>query len=169
LAAYINALRHFKNPRELFGVEKLMPAGIFYINLRGQFENGKTRGDVLAEVNESRRAAYRHTGRFDTDVLAKLDSTGVADQFNYTRNQDGSLRKGLVEAMGRAEFEGLLDRVEGQLRRIGDEIFAGVAQVDPYRKGSETPCDYCDYSAVCRIDPWTHRYRALTLKTTSPE
>ena len=169
LAAYINALRHFKNPRELFGVEKLMPAGIFYINLRGQFENGKTRGDVLVGVKDSRRSAYRHAGRFDTGVIKKLDSAGAADQFNYSINQDGSLRKGLVEAMGRAEFEALLDRVEEQLRRIGNEIFSGMAWVDPYRKGSETPCDYCDYSAICRIDPWTHRYRALTLKTTSPE
>jgi len=33
--------------------------------------------------------------------------------------------------------------------------------VDPYRKGSETPCEYCDYRAACRIDPWTHHYRVL--------
>jgi len=55
----------------------------------------------------------------------------------------------------------LLDRVETQLQEMGRAIFSGAARVDPYRKGHETPCTFCDYRAVCRIDPWTHRYRVL--------
>ena len=168
LAAYLSALRHFKNADELFGVKKLLPAGVFYINLRGQFENGETRSDVLGYMDESRRAAYRHTGRFDAGALAKLDSKGATDQFNYKINQDGSLRKGQVEAMPRGEFEALLDGMEAQLRRIGNEIFAGIAHLDPYRRGNETPCEYCDYQAACRIDPWAHHYRSL-VKTSSTE
>jgi ATP-dependent helicase/DNAse subunit B len=38
--------------------------------------------------------------------------------------------------------------------------------VDPYRKGTETPCAYCDYAHVCRIDPWTHEYRVLRREET---
>lgn len=163
LAAYLNALVHLKDPRTLFGVEKLVPAGVFYVNLRGRFENGETRADVLASAEESRRAAYRHTGRFDAGALGKLDSAGAADQFNYRLNQDGLFRKRAGEAIQSAEFERLLDSVEEQLRRIGREIFSGMARVDPYRKGRETPCGFCDYRAACRIDPWTHRYRALAV------
>jgi ATP-dependent helicase/nuclease subunit B len=44
---------------------------------------------------------------------------------------------------------------------MGARIFAGDTVVDPYRKGGTTPCEYCDYRAICRIDPWTHRYRVL--------
>ena len=47
LLAYLNALRHWKNPRDTFGVGRLIPAGVFYVNLRGQFESGKTRDEVL--------------------------------------------------------------------------------------------------------------------------
>ena len=169
LAAYLNALRHFKNPREFFGVEKLIPSGVFYVNLRGQFENGETRSEVLAGANESRRAAYRHTGRFDAGALEKLDSADARDQFNYKRNQDGTLRKGQSEVMPRVEFEAFLDGVEEHLRRIGSAIFSGVAQVDPYRKGKETPCQYCDYASACRIDPWTHRFRTLNTGAASTE
>jgi ATP-dependent helicase/nuclease subunit B len=61
----------------------------------------------------------------------------------------------------RAEFEALLDHVEMQLTEMGRAIFAGEAKVDPYRKGNEMPCKFCDYRAVCRIDPWMHRYRVL--------
>jgi ATP-dependent helicase/nuclease subunit B len=169
LAAYLNSLRHFKDADKLFGAKRLIPAGVFYVSLRGQFENGRNRGEILGSANESRRAAYRHTGRFDARALDKLDAIGAEDQFHYQRNKDGSLHKGKAEAMERVEFEALLDRVEGQLRRIGNEIFSGAAHIDPYRKGHETPCDFCDYKAACRIDPWSHRYRMLSAKTDSVE
>ena len=160
LLAYLNVLRRWKNPKEVFGVDKLNPAGVFYINLRGQFENG-TREEVLAAADESRRAAYRHTGRFDASVLLKLDSRCARDQFNYRLKNDGTLYANSVEALPRDEFEKLLDRVETLLRDFGNAIFSGVANVDPYRKGKQTPCEFCDYRPACRIDPWTHKFRAL--------
>lgn len=169
LAAYLSALTQMPDIRRVFGVERLVPAGVFYVNLRGEFENGKTRGEVLGREGGRSRAAYRHAGRFDSGILEKLDSAGAADQFNYSLNQNGSLRKSQADPLGPEEFRAWLGRVETQLRRIGDEIFSGRAQVDPYRKGSETPCDYCDYSAACRVDPWTHRFRVLKAKTVSTE
>jgi ATP-dependent helicase/nuclease subunit B len=96
----------------------------------------------------------------------KLDRTGAADQFNYRLNADGSLRKGSVEALPRAEFEKLLDGVEIQLSEMGGRIFSGAAQVDPYRKGKQTPCEFCDYQAACRIDKWTHQFRMLRAAST---
>jgi ATP-dependent helicase/nuclease subunit B len=59
------------------------------------------------------------------------------------------------------EFAALLAVVEAQLRRLGTEIFAGRAAVDPYRKGTVTACEHCEYRAVCRIDDWTHEFREL--------
>ena len=160
LPAYLNALRHWKNPRETFGVDKLIPAGTFYVNLRGQFEGGKTRDEVLGAA-DARKLAYRHNGWFDAAALDKLDRTHAHDQFNYRLNQDGSLRKGSTEALPRAEFVALLDGVETRLQEMGRAIFSGDAKVDPYRKGTETPCEFCNYRAVCRIDPWTHPWRVL--------
>ncbi len=54
--------------------------------------------------------------------------------------------------------------VEGLLREIGARIFSGAAQVDPYRKGKQTPCEFCDYRAACRIDEWTHEWRVLRVE-----
>jgi ATP-dependent helicase/nuclease subunit B len=165
LPAYLSALSQFADIHSVFGVDKVVPAGVFYVNLRGQFENGKTREEVLAgAAGKSRRVAYRHTGRFDAGMLPRLDSVGAEDQFYYSRKQDGTLGKRSVEALTQAEFRAWLDGAESQLRRIGKEIFSGTARVDPYRKGRETPCEYCDYAAACRIDAWTHRFRMLTAK-----
>jgi ATP-dependent helicase/nuclease subunit B len=161
LLGYLAAIRNWPNAPEIFKVARLIPAGVFYVNLRGEYQSGGTREEILADTGESRRRAYRHTGRFDAGALAQLDRTGASDQFNYRRNNDGSLRKGSTEAMPHAEFEKLLDGAETQLRELGERIFSGAAQVDPYRKGKQTPCEYCDYQAACRIDKWTHQYRVL--------
>jgi len=154
-------LRRWKNPRAIFGADKLVPAGTFYVNLRGQFESGGSRDEVLAGADDLRRAAYKHTGRFDAGVLDELDWLKTGDQFSFQINKDGSLRKGLVEALPRAEFEKLLDGVETQLRQFGAAIFSGAANVNPYRKGKQTPCEFCDYAAACRMDKWTHKFRKL--------
>jgi ATP-dependent helicase/nuclease subunit B len=164
LPGYLAAARRWTRLRALPGVEQLVPAGFFYVNLRGKYDGGATRAEALADAEESRRLAYRHTGRFSLDALPRLDrrpDATTGDQFNYRRNKDGALSKGSIEALPRADFEALLDRVETQLAEMGRAIFAGKAKVDPYRKGTETPCKFCDYGAVCRIDPWTHRYRVL--------
>jgi ATP-dependent helicase/nuclease subunit B len=160
LPAYLGVLRRWKNPHEIFGAEKIIPAGAFYVNLRGQFENG-TREEVLNGADDSQRAAYRHNGRFDASVLEKLDGKRAHDQFNYRLTDAGKLYANSTEALPRVEFEKLLDDVEVKLRDFGRAIFSGVANVDPYKKGIQTPCEFCDYAAACRIDPWTHQYRVL--------
>jgi ATP-dependent helicase/nuclease subunit B len=161
LLAYLNVLRHWKNPQAIFGVNRLIPAGVFYVNLRGEYKSGGSREEILADADEARRKACRHTGRFDAGVLDKLDRVQAKDQFSYQLKKDGSLYANSTEAMTRAEFEKLLDGVEIQLREMGKRIFEGAAKVDPYRKGKQTPCEFCDYQAACRIDKWTHSYRVL--------
>jgi len=84
------------------------------------------------------------------------------DQFNFRLNKDGGLPSNSAEALPRENFIALVDGVENQLRMLGEQIFSGAASVDPYRKGKSTPCEYCDYRPVCRIDEWTHEYRSLS-------
>jgi ATP-dependent helicase/nuclease subunit B len=163
LLAYLGALRHWKNPRKFFGVETIIPAGAFYVNLRGEFKGGGSRAEVLGD-GESKKTAYRHNGRFDAGELRKFDrrtAVSKGDQFNFRLNKAGELPSNSAEALPRENFEALLAGVEGKLCDLGEKIFSGAAAVDPYRKGSATACDYCDYRAACRIDEWTHEWRVL--------
>jgi ATP-dependent helicase/nuclease subunit B len=159
LLAYLAAVRNW--PPHVLGVDNIYPVGVFYVNLRGQFAGDGSREEILAGADEARRLAYRHSGRFDVSALANLDRSRAGDQFSYQMNQDGSMRKGLAEALPRPEFLALLEQVELKLRELGESIFSGAAQVDPYRKGTATACDYCDYRPICRIDHWTHQWRVL--------
>jgi len=164
LAAYLNVLRRWPNPRPQFGVARLIPAGVFYVNLRGRYDRGENRDEALAGVEAARMLAYRHIGRFDAQYLRKLDSRPEAtkgDQFNYSLNKDGSISRNSREALETKGFLAMLDAVEAGLKEMGQQVYGGVAKIDPYRKGLMTACDQCDYQSICRIDPWTHNYRVL--------
>ncbi|MEY4916284.1 MAG: hypothetical protein RL616_197 [Verrucomicrobiota bacterium] len=141
---------------------KIIPAGAFYVSLRGDFKSGGTRAEVLGDT-DAKRLAYRHNGRFDAGALRKFDRREVSegDQFKFKLNKKDNQPSKNSDAIPSQEFTGLLDAVADQLRELGREIFSGAAAVAPYRKGKVTPCEYCDYRAACRIDEWTHEWRVL--------
>ena len=156
-------MRQWPNGRENFGSNRLVPAGVFYVSLRGRYERGNSRLDALAEPEQIRRRAYRHAGRFDVAALPYLDGSGAryGEQFNYRITKDGDLHRNSRECLSTSEFVELLNTVEGNLKRMGAEIFSGAAAISPYRKGTATACDQCEYRPICRIDPWTHPFRLL--------
>ena len=85
-------------------------------------------------------------------------------------NKDDKLSSKLSDGLPCKEFNALLDQVEEQLRSLGERIFSGLAAVDPFRRGKDTPCGLCDYRAACRLDEWTHEFRELTaIKTIREE
>jgi ATP-dependent helicase/nuclease subunit B len=164
LPAYLNVLRRWPDPRAQFGVKRLIPAGVFYVNLRGKYGRGLNRNDALANAAAAHKLAYRHTGRFDKAALPLLDARPDAkqgDQFNYRKTKTGEVNKSSREALDSPEFEAMLDSVEASLKQMGEQIFSGAAKVHPFRKGSLTACSFCDYRPICRFDPWTQSYRVL--------
>ena len=164
LLTYLNVLRHWPNPQPRFGAKRLIPAGVFYVNLRGRYQREQNRREALADAQEARKLAYRHAGRFDRRVLRQLDARPEAhegDQFNYRLTGKGAVDKRSRDAMDTAQFEALLEAVKEQLRQMGRQIYSGRADAAPYRKGAATACDQCSYRSICRIDPWTHHFRVL--------
>lgn len=164
LLAYLNVLRHSPGPMAGLGLARLEPAGVFYVNLRGKYGREPNRRAALADPDQARKLAYRHTGRFDQSALPLLDSRTDAtegDQFNYRRNRDGELNKRCSEPVSPEQFVALLEQVENNLIAMGRQIYSGCVEVRPIRKGIFTACDQCVYQSICRIDPWTHSFRLL--------
>jgi ATP-dependent helicase/nuclease subunit B len=171
LLAYLNVVRAWPNPEQIFGASRLTPAGVFYVNLRGRFESARNRREALEDPEQARNLAYQHTGRFDINALRWLDArlgAKAGNQFNYRRKNDGELNKGSREALQTRQFDALLDSVSSNLQKMGRQIFFGMVKVDPFRKGSVTACQQCDYRSICRIDPWTHLYRILRKAESEP-
>jgi len=164
LLTYLNVLRGWSSPQSLFGVNRLTPSGVFYVNLRGRYSRALNRSDALGQIDYARKLAYRHSGRFDARALRQLDARAgqhEPDQFNYRLTRNGDPHQNCSEVLQSADFKSLLDRAESSLKEMGRRIYAGTATVSPYRKSTDTACDQCDYRAICRIDPWTHQFRVL--------
>jgi len=154
LPAYLAVLEHLPEASVTFRATRLVPAGAFYVNLRGEFTSKKSRTEALDDPARALRESFQHSGRYDESFLEKLDPAGKAEQFKtHPRSYD---------RMGSQAFRSLLDRTVQNLRRFGEEIFAGRIEPEPYRKGSEVACGQCDYRAVCRFDPWTEPFRQLS-------
>jgi ATP-dependent helicase/nuclease subunit B len=154
LPAYLAALEQMPEVRTTFKATTLAPAGVFYVNLRGEFSTAKTRAAALAESASAERESFQHAGRFAESYYDKLDPRGTKEQFkthHAARNK-----------MDAVAFRDLLDRAVENLRRFGNEIYSGNITVAPFRKGAETACDFCDYAAICRFDPWTQPFRTLS-------
>ena len=162
LPAYLNVLRRFGEAEKLFGVERLIPAGVFYVNLRGNTENGQTRPASLEKPEELRRARYQHLGRFDSKFLTYLDNRRAdkGTQFNYKITKKGSFQAGR-DTMATKEFAEMLGRVESELVRMGREIYRGKIDLNPFQKGQEQACTWCEFKAICRFDPWVSSFRVL--------
>jgi ATP-dependent helicase/nuclease subunit B len=162
LLAYLTVLRKLPQAAVMFGFEALVPAGVFYVNLRGESDPGKSRDDVLNDSDNGQRA-YRHSGRFDWSVIRHLDTTGadVGTQFNYRLTKSKDFNRTSKDPMLSAEFGQLLEDVEANLVRMGQEIYRGAIKPNPYQKGNDRACGNCEYQGICRIDPWTHEFRVL--------
>lgn len=161
LPAYLAALREVASGSPLLGGKQAIPAGMFYVRLKDATERVSHR--AAAPDNKSSKR-FEHSGRFSFEWLELFDSGfagGGSGQFNYRLKKDGQPHGGGTQLIRQSELEQLLAGAKSMLQAMGRDILAGNISVDPYRKGVEIPCTWCDYKPICRIDPWTHQYRPL--------
>ena len=63
--------------------------------------------------------------------------------------------------MATKEFAEMLGRVESELVRMGREIYRGKIDLNPFQKGQEQACTWCEFKAICRFDPSVSSFRVL--------
>ncbi len=165
LFAYLNYLRQLPPNPNRFNGRQLIPMGAFYLDLQGHFKPAQNRSDARVEADKSRWEAYRHRGRFNTTALRWLDNREGASkgtQFAYRITNKGELYKNDSDPLSPQAFEALLTGNQALIVQMGEAIYRGEIQVDPYQHKNERACDYCQCQAICRIDPWTHPFRKLS-------
>ncbi len=171
LPGYLAALRRCEGAAALFGAGAIRPAGIFFVNLRGEYASAANRDEVLADKSAAHARAFRHIGRYDAATLPYLDNRNVSegDQIPYKRKLNGQPGQQVKGPEPTGVFGELLDQTEAQMEQFGREIYAGKISVDPYKRGTTTPCEQCEHSAICRIDPWVHEFRRLNTEAAEEE
>jgi len=151
LLSYLHVVKELPGLAERLGKKTLIPAGVFYVALRPGNSKSMDR-DKLAEDEAAWRMGFQHQGRLNTDRFDAFDSSGGKSKQFKTRGQDH---------VSAEEFNGLREMVVGHLATLGGRVMEGEVEPAPYRHKGKVPCDYCEFSAVCRFDPWEKEYRAL--------
>lgn len=162
LPSYLAALSEVAGGSALLGGKQAVPAGMFYVRLRDATSRAGHRDEEEPDVKTGKR--FEHTGRFSFEWLPLFDrefASGGGGQFSYRLKKDGEPYANSHQLIRQTELENLLTDAKTLLQAMGRDILAGNIAVDPYRKGNDLPCTYCDFKSVCRIDPWTHAYRPL--------
>ncbi len=144
----------------------LRPAGLFYVNLRGQRPPARSRSEVVGGSGGPASAPPPLRGRFSVAALDLLDgrpSGEPSGQFAYRLNAAGTEVHRGGDALSAEDFDALITATREQLIRQATRILGGVVAVDPFQKGASLrACDVCRFAAICRIDPAQHRFRRLT-------
>lgn len=165
LPVYLNVLRQ-PGVGVSMEAEHIQPAGAFFTTLRAKHEGKSSRKEALNPDTsiDSMRKAYQHVGCFDVSALDAMDQREGAtkgEQFQYQLNKNGAPRKTNWHVMSPAKFDHFLHRTRDLLKEFGQRIFEGDLSITPYQQSQQTPCQKCDYTSVCRIDPWTQQWRQL--------
>ena len=164
LISYLSYLRQLGGSPAWFGGRKLLPAGAFYLDLQGHYAAAKSRQDAAEDAAASRQEAYKHRGRFNVEALPYLDSRPEAKsgtQFSYRLTKEGKPWASSSDPLSPGKFQELLDQTERLLKTMGEAIFQGEIGVNPYQYKKDRACQRCELRAICRIDPWTHEFRAI--------
>jgi len=146
---------------ETLGGRPVTPIGAFYMSLSAGYTSVDHPDD--AEGKQTRTRSHRPRGVFDVSRLSTLDrdtSTGWSPLYAVYRKRDGDL--GNVEKSDAADshsFSALMEHTRIQLGVLADRVLDGEIGVSPYRLGKFSPCRWCSFDTVCRMEPGSTRIR----------
>lgn len=161
LLVYVLALRHARAT----GKVKAMSAGAFFVPIEtaGKKVDLSTAADKLAGFKRKAK------GLFDVGIAADLDpiEKGDSQYYNFFVTTSGEAlgHYNTRGAMETDRFERLLEFGRDKILQVSEAVLAGHIPVSPYRRGTSTPCTYCDFRALCRFDWQTHTCRVLESTT----
>ncbi|MFD1952619.1 UvrD-helicase domain-containing protein [Paenibacillus thailandensis] len=97
------------------------------------------------------RGLIRADGETARLMDGELDS-GHSELIPVALKRDGTFYSSSSVATDE-QWDVLRSSVRRTIGRIGADISQGKVEISPYRLGGKSPCEYCDYKAVCQFDP----------------
>jgi ATP-dependent helicase/nuclease subunit B len=159
LPFYLLALTKIPEIAQHFDVERVVPAGVFYVALRSKATAVSNRGEQGGGI------PFRHSGMFDAELIDFFDSGASADnnsgQFKFRVNKDGSPTKGRSDGVPQAQFNSMLERADNLVEEFGGRILEGDIAALPFKHNRDTACEWCEFRGICRFDPWESTYRVM--------
>ncbi len=168
LVVYMDAVTELERRR--FPDKEVVPAGIFYYNIKDPVIDREDVGDpedieslILEQLrmNGLVNSDLEVIGHMDREIRSKSDVIPVA-------MKNGMIQENYSSVASGRHFEALKMYVRDKVREDGREILDGKIPVAPYRQGGRSACDYCPYHGVCGFDLKVSGYRYRRFPSLKP-
>ena len=144
-----------------------VPAGVFYYRLSDPVVDKGEEDTEAAVLKELKPDGLIN---LQDEVLEHLDrrreGESLAVPIEYNKN--GSLSK-TSKAVPEEEFRLMMGHALKKIETAHQEILMGETVAAPYRRGTESGCDYCGYRHVCGFDLKVPGYRYRDIGKMSKE
>ncbi|SHI80926.1 helicase-exonuclease AddAB subunit AddB [Lutispora thermophila] len=141
----------------------IMPAGILYFKLDDpilRIDGNTSDEDVYKKLMKEMK--MKGLILADKDVIMQMDKTIEGDSLIIPASirKDGSLGS-RSSAATMEQFEKLKSHVRQTLIKLSSEMFSGNISISPYKRKKFISCQYCPYSAICRFEGETNKFRVV--------
>lgn len=146
--------------------KEILPAGVFYYRIQDPLidrpKEGEEQESILKELKPDGMISL------EKEVLEHLDycMVGESSVIPVKYNKNGSLSKS-SKAASAQDFYLMMKYAVNKVEEIRQKILSGDVKVNPYRRGTETSCDYCSYRQICGFDTKMEGYRYREIEAMS--
>lgn len=146
--------------------KEILPAGVFYYRIQDPLidrpKEGEEQESILKELKPDGMISL------EKEVLEHLDHcmVGESSVIPVKYNKNGSLSKS-SKAASAQDFYLMMKYAVNKVEEIRQKILSGDVKVNPYRRGTETSCDYCSYRQICGFDTKMDGYRYREIEAMS--
>lgn len=132
--------------------ENTLPAGAFYFTVKDPMVSTPEDVQAAAEGLIVRSLRLKGVVLAETEVIAAMDAEVPQYSIDKVFNKDSTVDK-TANALGLDEMRALLTHAEKTAAQLADHIREGRINASPAQTGTWCACDFCDYSAICGLDP----------------
>lgn len=129
-----------------------LPAGAFYFTVKDPMVSAPEDVQAAAESLIARSLRLKGVVLAETEVIDAMDAEKPQYSIDRVFNKDGTVDK-TSSALELGEMRALLTHAEKTAAQLADHIREGRISASPAQAGPWCACDYCEYAAICGLDP----------------
>lgn len=169
LVVYMDAAMQLEKRRN--PGKEIVPAGLFYYHIDDPVVE-RSSDESLEAVEASVLKKLRMNGLVNSslEVISHMDHEIVKESDVIpVALKDGLIQEAKSSVAGGNRFAHLSAFVNRSLKSMGEEILDGNTEINPYKQGNRTACDYCPYHSICGFDLKTSGYAFRRFRPMKPE
>ncbi|WP_414052862.1 helicase-exonuclease AddAB subunit AddB [Macrococcus animalis] len=147
-----------QNKEKLGLKEDTLPAGMLYFHVYEPKLKLSNKQELSQDLIKKRAAEYKMDGY----IIDDLDLVEYYDEMIAETNKSDIIPVGLKKS---GEFTSaskvlpvdvlnkFIEHNRNNFKQTAEDVLSGECDISPLSYGNKLPCDYCDFKAVCHIDP----------------